>query len=121
MADKYNILSSIYQKTCKSIVSTPEEWLKFLAAASKNYRLRFEEMLKGAENELENTEKQFETAKAEVEKPFLKEDELKSKMARLDELNIILNLDKKENEIVSDNEPEEIDEPQKHKNKVYER
>ncbi len=82
---------------------------------------RFEEMLKGAENELENTEKQFETAKAEVEKPFLKEDELKSKMARLDELNIILNLDKKENEIVSDNEPEEIDEPQKHKNKVYER
>ena len=41
---------------------------------------RFEEMLKGAENDLENTEKQFETAKAEAEKPFSKEEELKSKM-----------------------------------------
>lgn len=61
---------------------------------------RFEEMLKGAENDLENTEKQFETAKAEAEKPFSKEEELKSKMARLDELNILLNLDKNENEIV---------------------
>ncbi len=61
---------------------------------------RFAEMLTGAENDLENTEKQFETAKAEVEKPFAKEEELKSKMARLDELNILLNLDKNDNEIV---------------------
>lgn len=67
---------------------------------------RFEEMLKGAENDLENTEKQFETAKAEAEKPFSKEEELKSKMARLDELNILLNLDKNENEIVG-GEPDE--------------
>ena len=59
---------------------------------------RFEEMLQGAENDLENTEKQFETSKEEVKKPFAKEDELKSKMARLDKLNILLNLDKKKNQ-----------------------
>ena len=32
--------------------------------------------------------------------PFPRGDELKTKSARLDELNILLNLDKKENEIV---------------------
>jgi len=42
----------------------------------------------------------------EVEKPFPQEDELKTKTARLNELNSLLNLDKKENEIV-DGEPDE--------------
>ena len=59
---------------------------------------RFSEMLTVAENDLKNTEKQLETSKEEVKKPFVKEDELKSKMARLDELNILLNLDKKKNQ-----------------------
>lgn len=67
---------------------------------------RIPELLEAAKNELANTEKQFETAKQEVEKPFSKEDELKAKTARLDELNILLNLDKKENELV-DSEPDE--------------
>ena len=51
-------------------------------------------------SQLENIQQQLEAAKLEVEKPFPKEDELKEKTARLDELNILLNLDKKENEIV---------------------
>ena len=81
---------------------------------------RFEEMLKGAENDLENTEKQFETAKAEAEKPFSKEEELKSKMARLDELNILLNLDKNENEIVG-GEPDEGEAQLEKRERDYER
>lgn len=81
---------------------------------------RFEEMLKGAENDLENTEKQFETAKAEAEKPFSKEEELKSKMARLDELNILLNLDKNENEIVGGELDEGEAQPEK-RERDYER
>ena len=45
-----------------------------------------------------------------MEKPFPQEDELKAKSARLDELNILLNMDKPENEIV-DGELNEGDGP----------
>ena len=81
---------------------------------------RFEEMLKGAENDLENTEKQFETAKAEAEKPFSKEEELKCKMARLDELNMLLNLDKNDIEIVGGEHDEGEAQPEK-RERDYER
>ena len=64
--------------------------------------------------ELENTKKQFETAKNEVEKPFAKEDELNAKLARLNELNALLNLDKRENELVGDDaEKAEADVPER--------
>ena len=53
-----------------------------------------------AKEQLENTKVQFENAKQEVNKPFPQEQELVEKTARLNELNILLNLDKKENEIV---------------------
>ncbi len=56
--------------------------------------------LETAVQELDNTKKQLETAKVDVEKPFAQEEELKTKTARLDELNILLNMDKRENEIV---------------------
>ena len=49
---------------------------------------------------LDNVYQQLEAAKVEVEAPFPREAELQTKSARLDELNILLNLDKKENEIV---------------------
>lgn len=52
--------------------------------------------------ELENTMLQLENAKAEVEKPFAFEDELKQKSARLDELNTQLNLDVSDEEIVDE-------------------
>lgn len=51
---------------------------------------------------LENTMLQLENAKAEVEKPFAFEDELKQKSARLDELNTQLNLDVRDEEIVDE-------------------
>ena len=54
---------------------------------------RFAETLKDAENDLENTEKQFEVAKKDVEKPFPFEQELKEKISRVNELNVILNID----------------------------
>lgn len=81
---------------------------------------RIPDVLKAKQDDLENTEKQFETAKTEMEKPFSKEEELKTKTARLDELNILLNLDKRENEL-ADDEPDEGDEAPERKEKVQER
>lgn len=81
---------------------------------------RFAESLSLAENDLENTTNQLETAKKEVQKPFIQEEELKTKLARLDELNILLNMDKRENEIVG-GEPDEGEVPNTRKEKTYER
>ena len=65
-----------------------------------------EERLISCREQLENTKVQLVNAQAEVEKPFPQEDELKKKSARLDELNILLNTDKRDSEIV-DGEPDE--------------
>ena len=74
---------------------------------------RIDNMLAGLESDLQQCEAQLDNAqvqltnaKTAVVKPFPQEDELKTKLARLDELNILLNLDKRENEIV-DSEPDE--------------
>ncbi|MBD5521251.1 MAG: N-6 DNA methylase [Lachnospiraceae bacterium] len=58
---------------------------------------------------LDNTKRQLENAKIEVEKPFIKEAELSEKLERLAELNSLLNMDKKSNDaiIVDDNAEEE--------------
>ena len=72
------------------------------------------------EQELENIKTQFETAKVDVEKPFNQEEELKTKTARLNELNALLNVDKRENEIVG-GEPDEGDEEPTPKSKDRER
>ena len=81
---------------------------------------KFAESLTFAESEIENTKAQFEIAKKEVQKPFIQEDELRTKLARLDELNILLNMDKTENEIVG-GEPDEGEVPTARKEKTYER
>ena len=70
--------------------------------------------------ELDNLKKQFETAKVDVERPFPQEEELKTKTERLNELNALLNVDKRENEIVGD-EPDEGDALPERKEKSYER
>jgi len=68
------------------------------------------EKLELCQKELENTKVQLENAKAEVQKPFPFQDDLKAKTARLDELNILLNMDKAENDIVdgelAENQPQ---------------
>lgn len=69
-----------------------------------------EKQLQACKAQLENSKAQLASAKVDVEKPFPQEEALKTKSARLDELNILLNLDKRENEIM-DGEPEEADQP----------
>ena len=49
--------------------------------------------LDNAKVKLENVERQLETAKAEVTKPFAQETELKEKLDRLSVLNALLNMD----------------------------
>lgn len=51
--------------------------------------------IQAAQAQLENVKNQLDTAKAEVNKPFPKEDELKTKSARLSELNAELNIDER--------------------------
>lgn len=60
------------------------------------------------EQKLANVERQLETAKAEVTKPFEKEQELSEKLERLTELNALLNMDEKGDSAVAmeDAEPE---------------
>ena len=48
--------------------------------------------------QLSNLQTQLETAKVEVQRPFPREEELKAKTARLEELNGLLNMDNKEPE-----------------------
>lgn len=57
------------------------------------------ERLSGFKDRLANTNVQLANAKAEVLKPFIKETELQEKSARLAELNVLLDLDKNEQEI----------------------
>ena len=70
-----------------------------------------EERINTCREQLENTKVQLENAKLEVEKPFPQEDELKRKSARLDELNILLNMDKRESEIVDGDVGDEVTAP----------
>ena len=50
-------------------------------------------------------------AKKEMEKPFPQEDKLKEKLARLTERNILLDMDKKGNEIVDGDVEQEPEAP----------
>lgn len=53
---------------------------------------------------LSDLHNQMETAKVEVLKPFPREEELQTKLARLEELNALLNMDKREPEVVAETE-----------------
>ena len=65
--------------------------------------------LSACEKVLDTLKAQMENAKAEVEKPFAQEQELAEKTARLAELDALLNIDKRENDVL-DAEPEHQDE-----------
>ena len=45
MARKYDLISELYNRTCKTVVSSPENWQAFLTSACRNYKLRFDEQL----------------------------------------------------------------------------
>ena len=76
--------------------------------------------LEYCQEQLKTLHQQMETAKTEVEIPFAQEQELQAKSARLAELNILLNMDKHENEII-DSEPDEEPEFPEKKVADYER
>ena len=82
---------------------------------------KFTESIEPCRNELENTKKQFETAKVEVEKPFAQDEELKTKSARLAELNSKLSTDKPDNEIISDDRDTDDDDSEPKRNRGTER
>ena len=45
MARKYDLISELYNRTCKTVVSNPQNWQVFLASACRNYKLRYDEQL----------------------------------------------------------------------------
>lgn len=72
--------------------------------------------LEKTEKNLAETEKQLEIAKESLKEPFSREEELKEKQARLNELNALLNVDKRDHEFC-DEEPDEseIKQPKREK------
>ena len=66
-----------------------------------------------AQTKLETVERQLETAKVEVTKPFAQEAELAEKLERLSALNALLNMDEKGDDAIGmDDAPEEENEGQ---------
>ena len=45
MARKYDLISELYARTCKTVVMYPQNWEAFLRSACRNYKLRFDEQL----------------------------------------------------------------------------
>jgi predicted RNase H-like nuclease (RuvC/YqgF family) len=76
--------------------------------------------LEYCKEQLKTLHQQMEIAKQQVDVPFEKEEELQTKSARLAELNILLNMDKHENEVLDAEPDEDMDAPEK-KNVGYER
>ena len=72
-----------------------------------NLLAAFPEHKQACMDQLDNTRTQMENARIEVQKPFPQEEELRQKSARLEELNILLNMDKAENEIIDGEQSEE--------------
>lgn len=74
--------------------------------------------LEKAEKNLAETEKQLQIAKESLKEPFSREEELQEKQTRLNELNALLNVDKRDNEFC-DEEPDESEIKQpKHKREM---
>lgn len=67
------------------------------------------------QDELENLKVQLKNAKEEAQKEFPQEEELEEKVARLAELNVLLDMDKKDHVLLDDGEGVEIEPEQKKK------
>lgn len=101
---RYKLFSESYEITLHGNAKYTVE----LGDSNHGNMVRLENALSGLENRLANLENRLEEyeknmaeAKAEYEKPFVHEDTLKAKQARLFELNALLDLDKKE-EVIGD-------------------
>ncbi len=68
---------------------------------------RIKDNLEVAQGKLEETQKQFETAKVESKRQFPQEAELSEKLDRLAKLDALLCMDKKDKPVIDTSEPEE--------------
>lgn len=75
----------------------------------KNLLEGMEEELGRSREQMDNAKKQLSNAKIEVQRPFEKEQELTEKMERLTELNALLNMDEKPEEIMEEEQTETMD------------
>ena len=76
--------------------------------------------LSEAQTKLETVERQLETAKVEVEKPFAQEAELAEKLERLSALNALLNMDEKGDDAALQCEQVRMDDAPEEENKGQE-
>ena len=97
MSVMYNLLSQMYQLTLKGAMSHQVE----LGSDPRGNITRIDNALAGiprriqnVENKLNDLNQQMSIAKSELGKPFPQEEELKTKSARLAELDAKLNLDR---------------------------
>ena len=97
MSVMYNLLSQMYQLTLKGAMSHQVE----LGSDPRGNITRIDNALAGiprriqnVENKLNDLNQQMSIAKSELGKPFPQEEELKTKSARLTELDAKLNLDR---------------------------
>ncbi|KAI4449321.1 hypothetical protein C823_003850 [Eubacterium plexicaudatum ASF492] len=96
-----------------NVPATVGEYAGFKMAVSfDSFNHKFVMNLKGqlseAQTKLETVERQLETAKAEVTKPFAQEAELAEKLERLSALNALLNMEEKGDDAIGmDDAPEE--------------
>ncbi len=103
--------------SCSNRISLGRDALGNMQRIS-NALARLPEELEEAQQKLENVQRQLATAKEEVAKPFVKEEELQEKLERLTELNVLLNMDEKSPVETAgldeeDRDDEDIDIPEK--------
>ena len=108
----YDVLSKVFRMTLRGELSHTVELgsdihgnIQRMENALDAFPLR----LSACEKALDTIKEQMQNAKAEAEKPFAQEQELAEKTARLAELDALLNIDKRENDVL-DAEPEHQDE-----------
>lgn len=108
----YDVLSKVFRMTLRGELSHTVELGSDIYGNIQRMENMFEAFpvrFSACEKALVTLKEQMENAKAEVEKPFAQEQEFSEKTARLAELDALLNIDKRENDVL-DAEPEHQDE-----------
>lgn len=82
----------------------------------------FSDKRENCKEKLEEIKTQYENAKREVEKPFAREEELREKSARLEELNALLSMNEKDTSLIgAEKEEAEVESEEKVSVKTWER
>ena len=105
----YDIVAKVFRMTLRGELSHTVELGSDVHGNIQRMENMFEALpvrLSACEKVLDTLKEQMENAKAEVEKPFAQEQELAEKTARLAELDALLNIDKRESDVI-DAETEE--------------